>query len=159
MLTLPDVTVGQELPDLEHEVTATTIVLGAVASRDYRPMHHDRSFAIDHNGVRDIFMNTPTQAGWFARYISDWTGGARLGEMKFRMVDPIFPGDRMRLVGSVTRVGEPRAEFGWVELALRILVDGIAKSTCTAAVAVPVSADADPWLRRGDQWRPFSDEE
>ncbi|MCY4663491.1 MAG: MaoC family dehydratase N-terminal domain-containing protein [Acidimicrobiaceae bacterium] len=35
------VRVGDALPDLTHHVTATTVVLGALASRDWRPMHRD----------------------------------------------------------------------------------------------------------------------
>ena len=42
---------GQSLPDLSYEVTATTVVLGALASRDFRPMHHDRDFAQNRNGI------------------------------------------------------------------------------------------------------------
>ena len=73
-VTLPDVHVGDELPVLTYDVTSTTIVLGALASRDWRPMHHDYHFATERNGVRDIFMNTPNQAAWFERYLTDWTG-------------------------------------------------------------------------------------
>ena len=40
-LTLDQVSEGQQLPELPYDVTATTIVLGALASRDFRPMHHD----------------------------------------------------------------------------------------------------------------------
>jgi hypothetical protein len=51
--------VGDTLPVLRHDVTATTVVLGALASRDWRPMHHDHDFAVNRNGTKDIFMNTP----------------------------------------------------------------------------------------------------
>ncbi len=44
-LTFGEVGEGQELPPLTYPVTATTVVLGAIASRDWRPMHHDRDFA------------------------------------------------------------------------------------------------------------------
>ena len=85
-LTLDDVKEGQELPPLSYDVTATTVVLGALATRDWRPMHHDHAFAVHRNGTRDIFMNTPNQAAWFERYLTDWTGPkGRLGRMRFRM--------------------------------------------------------------------------
>ena len=74
VLTLDRVKPGDSLPALEVDVTATTIILGALASRDWRPMHHDKDFAIHRNGTRDIFMNTPNQAAWFERYLTDWTG-------------------------------------------------------------------------------------
>jgi hypothetical protein len=66
-LELDQVSVGAALPVLAVDVSATTIILGALASRDWRPMHHDRDFAQKRNGVRDIFMNTPNQAAWFER--------------------------------------------------------------------------------------------
>ena len=69
-----NVTVGEAVPALRHDVSATTIVLGALASRDWRPMHHDHDFAVHRNGTKDIFMNTPNQAAWFERYLTDWTG-------------------------------------------------------------------------------------
>ncbi len=98
-----DVTAGDRLPDLGHDVTATTVVLGALASRDWRPMHHDRDFAVHRNGTRDIFLNTPNQAAWFERYVTDWTGPTgRLGRMTFRMNTPVFPGDRMAFSATVT---------------------------------------------------------
>ena len=41
------VSVGDELPELAYPVTATTVVLGALAARDWRPMHHDKDFAVE----------------------------------------------------------------------------------------------------------------
>ena len=76
-LLLGDVRPGDPLPDLAYDVTATTVVLGALATRDWRPMHHDKDFAQKRNGVRDIFLNTPNQAAWFERYLTDWTRSPR----------------------------------------------------------------------------------
>ena len=73
-LTIDQVKAGQVLPELAIDVTATTVVAGAIASRDYRPMHHDKDFAVERNGVRNIFINTPNNAAFFERYITDWTG-------------------------------------------------------------------------------------
>ena len=73
-MILASVAAGQELPVLQHEVTATTVVLGALASRDWRPMHHDHDFAVNRNGTKDIFLNTPNQAAWFERFLTDWSG-------------------------------------------------------------------------------------
>jgi hypothetical protein len=33
-------------------------------------------------------------------------------------------------------------------------VDGDAKTTCTARVALPRTVSDNPWERRGDSWRP-----
>jgi len=55
-LTYDQVHAGDTLPPLTHEVTATSIILGALASRDWRPMHHDRDFGPyeRHLGVRVV---------------------------------------------------------------------------------------------------------
>jgi acyl dehydratase len=146
---------GDELPTLAYEVTATTVVLGALASRDWRPMHHDYDFAVHHNGLQDIFLNTPNQAAWFERYVTDWTGPTgRLGRMQFRMTSSVFPGDEMHFDGTVERVETDDAGCGWVQLAVALTVAGAVKTTCNVRVALPVSADDNPWDRRGDDWKP-----
>jgi acyl dehydratase len=146
---------GDALPELVYDVTATTIVLGALAARDWRPMHHDHDFAVNRNGTRDIFMNTPNQAAWFERYVTDWTGPTgRLGRMKFRMKGSVFPGDTMRMTGTVQSVGTDDAGCGWAELLVTLAVDGETKTDCTVRVALPTSPDDNPWTRRGDAWRP-----
>jgi acyl dehydratase len=154
-LRLGDVEVGQRLPTLSYDVTATTVVLGALASRDWRPMHHDYDFAVNRNGLRDIFLNTPNQAAWFERYVTDWTGPTgRLGRMQFRMKRSVFPGDTMHLDGVVESVDTDDAGCGWVSLAVTLSVDGDAMTECAVRVAVPVTADDNPWTRRGNDWKP-----
>ena len=39
------VSVGERLPGLEIPITSTLIVGGALASRDFTPVHHDRAAA------------------------------------------------------------------------------------------------------------------
>jgi acyl dehydratase len=154
-LLLDDASVGQELPPLDYAVTATTVVLGALATRDWRPMHHDKDFAVERNGTRDIFLNTPNQAAWFERYLTDWTGPhGRLARVTFRMKGSVFPGDTMVLSGVVESVDVDDVGCGFVTVAVSLSVDGDVKTTCAARVAVPCSADDNPWARRGDQWRP-----
>jgi len=154
-LTLDQVKEGQELPELAIDVTATTVVLGALASRDYRPMHHDKDFAVERNGVRNIFINTPNNAAFFERYLTDWTGPkGRLGKIQFRMKDSVFPGDRMVFHGQVEKVEKDAAGCGWVALTVRLTVGGKTTTECTARVALPTSPEDNPWKRRGDEWRP-----
>jgi hypothetical protein len=154
-LVLGKVQVGDRVPELRHDVTATTVVLGALASRDGRPMHHDHDFAVNRNGVRDIFLNTPNQAAWFERYLTDWTGPTgRLGRMKFRMKGSVFPGDTMVMTGVVEAVDTDETGCGWVSVLVSLTVDGDVKTDCTARIALPVNHDDNPWKRRGDQWRP-----
>lgn len=154
-LTVGDVSVGDELPELAYPVTATTVVLGALAARDWRPMHHDKDFAVNRNGTRDIFVNTPNLAAWFERFITDWTGPyGRLQRVTFRMLGSIFPGDTMVFHGVVTDTGVDGTGCGWVALDISVAVDGDAKTTCTARVALPVDSTDNPWERKGDRWQP-----
>ena len=152
---LGDVEVGHELPELSYPVTATTVVLGALASRDWRPMHHDKDFAVHRNGTRDIFLNTPNQAAWFERFVTDWTGPyGRLQRMTFRMLGSIFPDDTMVFHGVVTEVGVDDTGCGWAALDISVAVDGDPKTTCRARVALPIDQDDNPWERRGSRWQP-----
>jgi acyl dehydratase len=155
VLLLRDVRPGDQLPVLEHDVTATTIVLGALASRDWRPMHHDHQFAVERNGVRDIFMNTPNQAAWFERFLTDWSGPrGRLGRMTFRMKGSVFPGDRMVMTARVADVGTDDGGCGWATVDAAISVAGDVKTECTARIALPLAPDDNPWARRGEAWKP-----
>lgn len=150
-----DVTVGDALPPLHYDVTATTIVLGALATRDWRPQHHDHHFATGRNGVRDIFMNAPNQAAWFERYLTDWSGPrGRPGRMGFRMRDSVFPGDVMTLSGTVGEVWVDDQDCGWVAVTVRMAVEDRTCTTCDAVIALPRSADDNPWVRRGRSWDP-----
>jgi acyl dehydratase len=154
-LLFDDVSVGAELPRLDYDVTATTVVLGALATRDWRPMHHDKDFAVNRNGTRDIFLNTPNQAAWFERYLTDWTGPhGRLGRVTFRMKGSVFPGDTMTLSGVVSSTEIDETGCGFVTVDVTLSVVGDTKTTCTARIALPRKADDNPWARRGDAWRP-----
>jgi acyl dehydratase len=155
LLMLDEVTVGDLLPPLRYDVSATTVVLGALASRDWRPMHHDKDFAVERNGTQDIFLNTPNQAAWFERFLTDWSGPhGRLGRMTFRMHGSVFPGDTMVLSGVVDEVAVDATGCGWVGVDVTLAVDEDVKTTCDARLAVPVDAQDNPWRRRGDRWQP-----
>ena len=155
VLTVDKVKEADHLPPLAVDVSATTIVLGALAARDWRPMHHDKDFAVNRNGEKDIFMNTPNQASWFERYVTDWTGATgRLGRMKFRMKDSVFPGDRMVFNGVVEKVQTDDVGCSWVDVALSLTVGEKTVTECAARVAIPARADDNPWKRRGDDWKP-----
>jgi len=154
-LTFDQIQVGDVMPFLTHEVTATSVILGALASRDWRPMHHDRDFAQQRNGTRDIFMNTPNQAAWLERFITDWAGPkARIGRYKFRMGDSICPGDTMMLRGVVEGKDTDAHGCHWVTLRIALSVQEQEKTRFTARVAVPADADDNPWARTGARWQP-----
>lgn len=154
-LTIDRIEAGQALPELGYDVSATTVVLGALASRDWRPMHHDYKFATVRNGTQDIFLNTPNLAAWFERFITDWTGPrGRIGRMTFRMRDSVYPDDRMVFTGSVTAVRTDDAGCGWADVDITVAVGDRLCCTCTASVAVPTDPNDNPWARTGANWTP-----
>ena len=154
-LKLGDVTEGADIPQLDYDVSATTVVLGALASRDFRPMHHDKDFAQNRNGVQDIFLNTPNQAAWFERYLTDWTGPkGRLAKIQFRMKNSVFPGDTMVFKGKVEKVETDADGHGWVDVAVNLSVGDKTVTDCSARLAVPVDDGDNPWSRKGEAWKP-----
>ncbi len=67
------VAVGDALPELAIPITVTLVVGGALASRDYTPVHHDKA-AAQAQGMADVFMNILTTNGLVGRYVTDWAG-------------------------------------------------------------------------------------
>jgi acyl dehydratase len=99
--------VGAELPALEIPVTRTLIISGAIASRDFEPVHHDHVIAQE-RGSADLFMNILTTNGLIGRFVTDWTGpGARLRGIDIRLGVPAYPGDTLRLTGTVVEIVDP----------------------------------------------------
>src|SRR5580698_9644442 len=129
-----DVVVGAELPPLDVPLTRTLIVATAMASHDFQDVHHDPSLAIE-RGSKDIFMNILTTNGFVGRFVTDWAGpDAVLKKVAIRLGAPNYPGDTMRLTGSVT--GTDQSD-GTVTIAVRganSLGDHV---TGTVVVALP----------------------
>ena len=103
--------VGAELPPLYIPVTRTLIVAGAIASRDFEPVHHDHVIAQE-RGSADMFMNILTSNGLIGRFVTDWAGpAARLRRIDIRLGVPAYPGDTLRFSGRVASIdtGERRA--------------------------------------------------
>jgi acyl dehydratase len=97
-----DVKVGDDLPALDVPITRTLIVAGAIASRDYQDVHHDPALAAE-KGSPDIFMNILTTNGLVGRFITDWAGpDAEIKKVSIRLGAPNYPGDTMRITGTVT---------------------------------------------------------
>jgi len=153
-LSADRIEVGDKLPDLRVPVTPTTIVLGASASRDFQPQHHDHAWCV-RVGLRDIIMNTPNQAGWISRYITDWAGPmARLGRISFKMLTPICPGDLLVISGTVVRKTTDAAGCSWIDVTVELRVEEKLCTATTVTVAVPSRHGADsPWERPADRWR------
>jgi len=96
------VNVGDEITPMDVPVTTTLIVAGAIASRDYMPVHHDRDFA-NSQGSKDIFLNILTTNGLCVKFLHDWAGPeAMVKKLSIRLGVPAYPNDPLRFEGSVT---------------------------------------------------------
>ncbi len=96
------INVGDEVTPMDVPVTTTLIVAGAIASRDYMPVHHDRDFA-NSQGSKDIFLNILTTNGLCVKFLHDWAGPeAMVKKLAIRLGVPAYPNDPLRFEGSVT---------------------------------------------------------
>lgn len=113
-----EIRVGDTLPELELEVTATVIVAGAIATRDFMPVHHDRAYA-NAQGAPDIFMNILSSTAHCSRFLTDWAGPeAMVKRLSIRLGVPVFPESTLTFSGTVT--GTSRAgDEGMVEVEFR----------------------------------------
>ena len=136
-LRLDDLAAGDRLPDVTLDVTATVIVAGAIASRDFMPVHHDHAFATA-QGAPDIFMNILTTNGYVARYVTDWAGpDAALERIAVRLGAPTIPGHTLRFSGEVTTVAARDDGIGEVEVAVRLSNDLGDHATGTVTLTLP----------------------
>jgi acyl dehydratase len=128
--------VGDELPELVLEMTATRIVAGAIATRDFMPVHHDRDYARA-QGAPDIFMNILSTNAYCGRYLSDWAGPESLvRHLSIRLGVPVFPGSTLHFTGRVTELHHEAAEL-LVHVELRAANELGDHATGTAVVSIP----------------------
>ena len=127
---------GEKLPDFELAVTATVIVAGAIASRDFMPVHHDRDYA-KAQGAPDIFMNILTTNGYVSRYVTDWAGPeARVRSISIRLGAPAVPGLPLRFTGQVASEARQGDEIV-TDVAVRAANDLGDHATGTVVIAKP----------------------
>jgi hypothetical protein len=116
------VAIGERLPPLAIDITAGLIVGGAIASRDFTPVHHEKA-AAQSAGLPDVFMNILTSNGLMYRYVTDWTGPeATLKRIDVKLGAPNMPGMVMTINGEV-----------------------IAKDEAAGTVDISVSGDNNVW--------------
>ncbi|OBG61018.1 MULTISPECIES: MaoC family dehydratase [unclassified Mycobacterium] len=117
-LAWDSINVGDEVAPLDVPVTTTLIVAGAIASRDYMPVHHDRDFA-NSQGSKDIFLNILTTNGLCVKFLHDWAGPeAMIRKLSIRLGVPAYPNDPLRFTGSVTDKSQTDRE-GLVEVTFK----------------------------------------
>src|SRR4051794_32304420 len=135
-MTFDVISAGDELTPLVLEMTATRIVAGAIASRDFMPVHHDRDYA-NSQGAPDIFMNILSTNAYCSRFLTDWAGPETMvRKLAIRLGVPVFPGSTLTFTGTVT--GTTRAgEAGLVDVEFRATNDLGDHVTGTATISLP----------------------
>ena len=95
--TIDSVAVGEKLATWVKDVPPTLVVSGALATRDFQDVHHDRDLA-HARGSKDIFLNINTSVGLMARYVGDWAGPeAIVTATRVRLGAPAYPYDPLDL--------------------------------------------------------------
>ena len=114
-LTRAEVSVGDKLPALDIDITTGLVVGGALATRDFEPVHHDKAVA-QAAGLPDVFMNILTSQGLMTRFATDWSGPeAVVKSLDIRLGAPNIPGMVMTVTGEVSAKDE---ETGVVDIAV-----------------------------------------
>ena len=112
---LGEINPGEALPPLKIPISTGLVVGGALATRDFERVHHDKDFARS-TGLPDVFMNILTSQGLMERFVTDWSGpDAVLKSLAIRLGAPNLPGMTMTITGEVTSV-DP--DSGRVEIAV-----------------------------------------
>ncbi len=136
-----EIRIGDEITPLEIEVTPTVIVAGAIATRDFMPVHHDRDYA-NTQGAPDIFMNILSDTAFCSRFLTDWAGpDAMVRRVAIRLGVPMFPGSRLVYTGTVTG-HEQRDGEGIVTVEFRATNDLGDHLVGTAELRFPVPTGA-----------------
>ena len=136
-IAFKDVSVGTKLPEVAIDITTTGIIAGAIASRDYTPVHHDK-VAAQSQGLQDVIMNILTTNGLVGRYVTDWAGSdAIVKGVAIKLGAPNLPGDTMKMRGTVTAKDEREATIKIDVVGTNTWGDHV---TGTVAVALPTEA-------------------
>lgn len=136
-----EIRVGDAITPLVIDVTATVIAAGAIATRDFMPVHHDREYA-NAQGAPDIFMNILSDTAYCSRFLTDWAGpDARVTRIAIRLGVPVFPGHTLTYNGAVTDVSKTEDE-GMVEVEFTAIDDLGDHVSGTATLGLPLSGPA-----------------
>ena len=132
------VQIGDDLTPMVVDMDATRVVAGAIATRDFMPVHHDRDFA-NAQGAPDIFMNILSDTAYCSRFLTDWAGPeAMVKKLAIRLGVPVFAGSTLTYTGSVTGTAMIDGE-GIVEIELRATNDLGDHVSGTAVVGLPLA--------------------
>ncbi len=98
-----DIQEGDQLTEQKREISATTVVSTAIASRDFQDVHHDVE-AAKRSGVPNIFLNILTTGGLIGKFLTDWSGPeGELKKIDIKLATPCFVGDTLTSTGKVIK--------------------------------------------------------
>jgi acyl dehydratase len=130
--------VGDPITPMRIDVTATVVVAGAIATRDFMPVHHDPAYA-GSQGSPNIFMNIMTDNGYCSRFLTDWAGPeAIVRKIAIRLGAPAYAGSTLVYTGRVTGKSHVDGE-GIVEVELRATNDQGDHVSGTAVIGLPLT--------------------
>ena len=114
-LSLAEVKVGDKLQTVDVDITTGLVVCGALATRDFEPVHHNKA-AAQAVGLPDVFMNILTSQGLMTRFATDWSGPeAVVKSIDLKLGAPNIPGMVMSMTGEVSAIN---ADTGVVDIAI-----------------------------------------
>ncbi|PLW81043.1 acyl dehydratase [Kineobactrum sediminis] len=109
-LATAELRVGALLPVSEIPVTTSLVTCGALATRDFEKVHHDKVFA-QASGMPDVYMNILTTQGLTEAYLRDWCGpDAVFRKLSIRLGAPNIPGTTMTFSGTVKSCADGTVE-------------------------------------------------
>ncbi len=133
-----DLRVGDPITPMTIDVTATVVVAGAIATRDFMPVHHDRDYA-NSQGSPNIFMNIMTDNGLCSRFLTDWAGPeAMVRKIAIRLGVPAYANSKLEYTGTVTGRSQIDGE-GIVEVEFRATNDQGEHVSGTAVISLPLA--------------------
>jgi len=130
--------VGDPITPMTIDVTATVVVAGAIATRDFMPVHHDRDYAAT-QGAPNIFTNIMTDNGFCSRFLTDWAGPeAMVRKVAIRLGVPAYANSKLEYIGTVTGKSQIDGE-GIVEVEFRATNDQGDHVSGTAVIGLPLA--------------------
>ena len=134
-ITLDDVAVGAEIPEISIPVTLQRLVMEAGSNRDLSLIHHNRQVA-QSTGATDAYMNTFFIIGLFERMLREWMGTRgrlkKIGSLQMKSFNVV--GDVVHCRGKVTS----KQDDGTVNLDIRMENQERVTVSAVAVVKIPI---------------------
>ena len=131
-----EIQIGDAITPMTLDLTPTKVVAGAIATRDFMPVHHDRDYA-NSQGSPNIFLNIMTDNGFCSRFLTDWAGPeAMVRKVAIRLGVPAYASSKLEYTGTVTGKSQIDGE-GIVEIEFRATNDQGDHVSGTAVIGLP----------------------